>query len=67
MRNEIVDALRLHFSAHILKHKMNVEIMLRNPTAIQDHADIMEAIEKEVGLIAEYMDKLEVMGKYFND
>ncbi len=67
MRQQLIAALKEHFQAHITKHKMNVEIMLRNPTAIQDHADIMEAIEKEVGLIAEYMDKLEVMGKYFND
>ena len=40
--------------------------MLNNPTAIQEHADIMEAIEKEAAYIAEYMDKLEVMEKYFS-
>ncbi len=65
MRNEIVDALRLHFSAHILKHKMNVEIMLNNPMAIHDHTDLMEAIEKEISIIAEYTDKLEVLEKHF--
>jgi hypothetical protein len=44
---------------------MNVEVMLSNPTAIADHTDIMDAIEKEVAVIAEYMDKLEVLEKYF--
>lgn len=67
MRNEILNALRMHFSAHILKHKMNVEVMLQNPMAIHDHTDLMDAIEKEMAVIAEYMDKLEVLDKHFND
>jgi hypothetical protein len=44
-----------------------VEVMLNNPTANHEHSDIMEAIEKEVAQIAEYMDKLEVMEKYFKE
>lgn len=65
MRQQIIGVLKQHFEAHILKHKMNVEIMLSNPMAIHDHTDLMEAIEKEVSHIAEYMDKLEVMEVYF--
>jgi hypothetical protein len=41
--------------------------MLANPTSIPEHSDIMDAIEKEVAQIAEYMDKLEVMEKYFKE
>ena len=67
MRQQIVQALMQHFEAHIVKHKMNVEIMLSNPLAIHDHTDLMEAIEKEVDKISEYMDKLEVMEKYFKE
>lgn len=67
MRKEMIGVLKQHFEAHILKHKMNVDIMLSNPMAIHDHTDLMEAIEKEVDKISEYMDKLEVMEKYFND
>ncbi len=67
MRTELLDALRVHFSAHILKHKMNVEVMLKNPTALPDHTDLMDALEKEMAVIAEYMDKLEVLDKHFND
>lgn len=65
MRQQLIDASKQHFLAHIEKHRVNIEVMLNNPTAIQEHADIMEAIEKEAGLIAEYMDKLEVMERYF--
>ncbi len=67
MREDLINALRVHFSAHILKHKMNVEVMLKNPTALPDHTDLMDSLEKEIAMIAEYMDKLEVMDKHFND
>jgi hypothetical protein len=67
MRQQLVEASVQHFEAHIIKHKMNVEIMLSNPMAIHDHTDLMSAIEKEVAQIAEYMDKLEVMEKYFKE
>ena len=67
MRKQIIDTLKQHFEAHILKHKMNVDIMLGNPMAIHDHTDLMSAIEQEVAQIAEYMDKLEVMEKYFSE
>lgn len=63
----MISVLKQHFETHILKHKMNIEVMLANPMAIHDHTDLMGAIEKEVSHIAEYMDKLEVMEKYFND
>jgi hypothetical protein len=67
MRTEIIGVLKQHFAAHILKHKMNVDIMLSNPTAIHDHTDLMDAIEQEVAHIAEYQDKLEVMETYFKE
>ncbi len=67
MRQEIIGVLKQHFEAHILKHKMNVDIMLSNPMALHDHTDLMDAIEKEVNQISEYMDKLEVMEKYFKE
>lgn len=67
MRQEIINVLKQHFEAHILKHKMNVDIMLSNPMAIHDHTDLMDAIEKEVALMAEYQDKLEMMNSYFKE
>ena len=65
MRKEILDASRLHFKAHIEKHRINVENLLKNPTGVAEHPDIMETIEKELEIIAEYDDKLEVLDKYF--
>ena len=67
MRDKILIAARQHFRSHIEKHKMNSEIMLNNPMAIHDHTDLMDAIEKEVAIIAEYQDKLEIMNVYFGE
>ena len=66
MRKQLIKASKLHYEAHIEKHRMNIEVLLENPTAIHQHEDIMDAIEREAALIAEYMDKLEVMEKYFS-
>jgi hypothetical protein len=65
MRQQLIEASKEHFLSHIAKHRMNVEVMLNNPTAIPEHSDIMEAIEKEVARMAEYQDKLEIMERYF--
>ena len=65
MKQQLVEALAAHFSGHIIKHKMNVEIMLANPMAIHDHTDWMSAMENEIAHIAEYEDKLEVLAKHF--
>ena len=58
-------ASRLHFQAHIEKHKVNVNNLLRNVVGVAEHPDIMDTIEKELAIIAEYDDKLEVLDKYF--
>ena len=65
MRQQLIEAARAHFASHIQKHRMNVEIMLNNPMAIHDHTDWMTAMETEIGQIAEYEDKLEILDKYF--
>ena len=65
MRGDIIKASELHFKAHIEKHKVNVNNLLRNAAGVAEHPDIMETIDKELGIIAEYDDKLEVLDKYF--
>jgi hypothetical protein len=66
MKENIVNALKAHFEAHIIKHKLNIDIMLDKPMAIHDHTDFMGAVELELAQIAEYEDKLEALTKYFN-
>jgi hypothetical protein len=66
MRDQMIETLRVYFSANVLKHKMNIEIMLKKPMGIHDHTDWMAAVEQEIAIIAEYEDKLEVLDKHFS-
>tara|TARA_Y100000992_G_scaffold199807_1_gene136125 strand:- start:27 stop:275 length:249 start_codon:yes stop_codon:yes gene_type:complete len=65
MRDEFIKASRIHFKAHIEKHRMNVENLLNNSVGVAEHPDVMDSIEKELAIIAEYDDKLEMLNKYF--
>ena len=64
-RNELIKASKIHFEAHIEKHRINVENLLQNSVGVGEHADIMDTIEKELEEISKYHDLLEVLSKYF--
>ena len=61
MREKILETARVHASAHVEKHRMNVEIYLTNPAGIGEHSDIMEAIEIELEEMAKYQDHLDIL------
>jgi hypothetical protein len=65
MKDDIVKALIAHADAHIMKHKMNVEIHLKNPVWVAEHSDHLETIEKELEHIAHYEDMKDVLNKHF--
>ena len=67
MRTDIINTSKLHFKAHIEKHRVNIENLLENPRGVAEHPDIMDTIEKELEIIAEYDDKLNALVKYFDD
>ena len=67
MRTDIINASKLHVKAHIEKHRVNIENLLENPRGVAEHPDIMDTIEKELEIIAEYDDKMSVLRKYFDD
>jgi len=64
-RKNMIEAIKDHAKGHIKKHTMNVEIYLKNAAGIGEHSDVLEAVEKELKIIAEYDDQLEVISKYF--
>ncbi len=64
-RNNMIQAMKDHAKGHIAKHAMNVEVYLKNAAGVGEHPDVLEAIEKELKIIAEYHDQLEVLDKYF--
>lgn len=65
MRDNFISASRLNFKAQIEKHRVNVENLMTNSVGIGEHGDLMDEIEKELGLMADYADKLEMLD-YFD-
>lgn len=64
MRKDIINALRLKLHAEIELHKTNINIMLENPTAIQEHQDLVSAIELELRKMSEARDMLGTLGTF---
>lgn len=65
MRNILLKAVESHAQGHIDKHIANIEVYLKNPAGIGEHSDIIEAIEIELKVIAEYQDQIDILNRYF--
>ena len=65
MREMLIGAARTYYMGMINRHIANVEVLLTNPVGIGEdsHQDIQAVIEVELGKIADYHDKLEVLKK----
>ena len=56
-----------HYKAKRSEALATLELYFNNSVGIGEHGDIMETIEKELNIIAQYHDQLEVLEKYFKD
>ena len=65
LRKELIKASKIHFTAHIEKHRINVENLLNNSQGVAEHPDIMDTIEKELEEMSKYHDLLEILSTYF--
>ena len=65
MRDLLIGAARTYYTGMVNKHITNVEVLLTNPTGIGEHQDIQAAMEVELGKIADYNDKAEMLMRYF--
>ena len=66
IRGTIIKSLLRHAEGHIEKHCANIEVYLTNPAGVGEHPDILEAIEKELAVIAEYEDQISIIKKYLS-
>ena len=64
MRREIIEALKSLAVGNIKKHKMNIEIYLKNPVGIGEHPDILAAVQDQIDSIVQEEKRLEVLDKY---
>ena len=67
MREILIAAAKTYYMGMINKHVANMEVLLTNPVGIGEdsHQDIQAVIEIEMGKIADYHDKLEMLQKFF--
>ena len=65
-RDRMIEAMKEHARGYIAKHKMNVEVYFRNAAGIggESNADVLEAIEKELDIVARYDDQIAMLDKY---
>jgi len=67
MRRTFYNALKSYFNGHIQKHVANIKIHTDASVGVAEHSDHIETLEKEIGLMAEYDEKLDVLERYFED
>ena len=65
MRDKLLKSTESYLQGHIDRHVANLENLLDNHIALAEHPDIVETIEKELDVLADYEDKLNVLIKYF--
>ena len=65
LREDFIRASRLEFKAGIETHRINVENLMCNSAGNGEHGDVMDEIEKELGMMSDYADKLEMLD-YFD-
>ena len=67
MRRILLGSARTYYMGMINRSIANMEVLLTNPVGIGDppHQDIQAVIEEELGKIADYHDKLEMLQKFF--
>ena len=67
MRGLLYKALEAYLQGNIEKHVANVKLQAENAVGVAEHPDHIETIDKELGKIAEFEDRLEVLRKYFKE
>ena len=65
IQDKLLKSTESYLQGHIDRHVANLENLLENHVALAEHPDIVETIEKELDVLANYEDKLNVLIKYF--
>jgi len=63
--NYLIEALVKKLEGEIAVAQANITVYQKNPAGIGEHSDIVEAIEVQIGKIAEAEDKLNVCLEHF--
>ena len=61
----ILNTLKKKYEAEIEEAKMNIRIMLNNPTSIPEHSEFLVELDKHLNKIAEAEDKMGAINNHF--
>lgn len=67
MHKTLVESMHAYLAGKVAYHRANLGVYLQNSVGIGEHPDIMEAIEQELGKLAEADEKLQTLNKYFSE
>ena len=66
-RQQILDALKDHAEGNISKARANVEIFLSNSVGVATHGDLLAEITKQLKIISDNTEIVEVLDKHFKN
>lgn len=65
MRKEMYQALKAKYESEVLRYKVTVDNYFENPTAIGEHPDLIEEMDKYVEKLATAQGNLDVLESVF--
>ena len=61
----MLNALILKYEGEIAIAKANIDVYLNHPAGIGEHSDIVQEVDKQIGVIAESEDKLRTIEAHY--
>ena len=65
MRKEMYQALKAKYESEVLRYKVTVDNYFENPTAIGEHPDLIEEMDKYIEKLATSQGNLDVLESVF--
>lgn len=63
----LFQSLEQHYLGEYAKHAGNLSVYFTNPSGIGEHPGIIEAMDFELGKMAEAQEKLQVLLEFYED
>ncbi len=65
MLSRLTEALIMNAEGNMAKHKLNVEVLLNNPTGSAECSDYIETIQAEIDMLTHYEKQLATIKRHF--
>ena len=58
---DLATPARTYLEGNLVKHRTNVQLILRGSVSVAEHPDIMETLEGELAKVSHYMDLISAL------